>query len=191
MARERKFSTEELFQATKPILLEHGYEGFTFSLLAGRMNVSRGALYKYYENKDELIIDFMIYEMEQYLLELKKIVNHASFESQFDFLFDVMFKRTEVPHLIGVAQQITVNSNSTVRERKERLDQLHLDMYKYLQDFIDIGRKEGKLKTHIPDGLMLGIIFQSIAIPNHFGVPQSEWVRSIKEILSRGMFEIK
>ncbi|MGJ7922320.1 TetR/AcrR family transcriptional regulator [Neobacillus sp. LXY-4] len=191
MARERKFSTEELFQATKPILLEHGYEGFTFSLLAGRMNVSRGALYKYYENKDELIIDFMIYEMEQYLLELKKIVNHASFESQFDFLFDVMFKRTEVPHLIGVAQQIPVNSNSTVRERKERLDQLHLDMYKYLQDFIDIGRKEGKLKTHIPDGLMLGIIFQSIAIPNHFGVPQSEWVRSIKEILSRGMFEIK
>ena len=72
MARERKFSTDDLFQASKQLLLQHGYEGFTFSLLADQFDVCR-ALYKYYENKEELITDFMIYEMGKFLFELKEI----------------------------------------------------------------------------------------------------------------------
>ena len=42
MARERKFSLEELFQTTKQLLLDYGYEGFTFSLLADQLEVARG-----------------------------------------------------------------------------------------------------------------------------------------------------
>ena len=189
MARERKFSTDELFQASKQILLQHGYEGFTFSLLAERMNVSRAVIYKYYENKDELIFEFMLYEMEQYLLELKEIEKQTGFDAKFEFLFEIMFKRTEVPPLIELAQQIPINSNQKVRDYKKKLDLLHLDMYKYLQDFTALGREEGKLKSHLPDGLILGMIFQSIVIPNHFGVPRTEWINWIKEILSQGMFK--
>lgn len=73
MARERKFTEEELFVAVKHILLAQGYEGFTFSLLADRLEVSRGAIYKYYENKESLITQFMVYEMDQFIHELEKI----------------------------------------------------------------------------------------------------------------------
>lgn len=75
MARERKFSKDDLFRNVKHILLQHGYEGFTISLLADMLEVSRGALYKYYVNKNELITQFMIYEMEQFIGELKQINN--------------------------------------------------------------------------------------------------------------------
>ncbi len=188
MARERKFSTEELFQATEKILLQYGYEGFTFSLLAEKIKVSRGAIYKYYENKEELIFDYMIAEMETFLSKLSEIENQEGFSAQFDFLMNAIFAKTEIHTLIGVTQHIPVHSNKKIKDKKARLDQFHLDMYKHLQNFIKLGRAERILKPEIPDGLILGFIFQSITIPNHFGITKDEWIHSIKEILSHGMF---
>jgi TetR/AcrR family transcriptional regulator, repressor of fatR-cypB operon len=189
MARERKFTTEELFQTVKKILLQHSYEGFTFSLLAEQMDVSRGAIYKYYQNKDVLITDFMIYEMEQFLLELKEIEKYSEFEAQFDSLMDIIFEKTEIHHLIRVAQQMLLQSNEQDKDRMDKLEKLPLEMYKHLQKFILLGKEQGKVKPHIPDGLMLGFILQSIAIPNHFGIPQEEWLKSMKEMISQGMFK--
>ncbi|HLO12553.1 MAG TPA: TetR/AcrR family transcriptional regulator [Pseudoneobacillus sp.] len=190
MVRERKFSTESLFQATKQSLLEHGYEAFTFAILAERLEVSRGTLYKYYDNKEELVTDFMIFEMNLFLHEMKRIKEYKGFVAQFDFLFEEIFKDPTIPKLIEMGIQIPVENNEKVRTNKEKLDILHLDMYQHLQDFINLGRDEGILKRHLPDGLLLAMIFQTINIPNHFGVPRLEWVKSIKEIITTGMFEI-
>jgi TetR/AcrR family transcriptional regulator, repressor of fatR-cypB operon len=187
VARERKFNTVDLFQAAKQLLLEYGYDGFTFSLLADRMDVSRAALYKYYENKEELITDFMIYEMEQFLLELKEIEKLNGFDRQFDFLMDFIFTKTEVHHLIKAALQVIEKLEQT-NINKEKLKKLPLEMYHYLNAFILKGKEEGKLKSHIPDSLIVGFILQTVAIPNHFGIPHQEWLNSIKEIIRQGMF---
>ncbi len=188
MARERKFSNEELFHLVKKMLLEHGYEGFHFGLLAEQLDVSRGALYKYFENKDELITDFMLYEMQLFIADLAQIENQGDFEAQFDFLMKLIFDRGEVHQLITVVKQMGTSSNEKAKQRKEQLEKLPLEMYRYLQNFISLGKREGKLKEHIPDSVMLGLIFQSIAVPNHYGLPKSVWVESIKEIISKGMF---
>jgi len=188
MARTRKFSTADLFRATNQLLLQYGYEGFTISIVADHLKVSRGAIYKYYENKEELIMDFMLDEMKSFLAELKEIDSLVHFEDQFDYLLTLIFKNTSIQKLIQIGQQIPININNKVKESKHSLDQMHLDMYANLQSFIQLGKKEGKLKRDLPDGILLGIIFQSIAIPNHFGVPHSAWVASIKEIICHGMF---
>jgi len=180
MARERKFSIDELFHATKQLLLKQGYDGFTFSLLADSLNVSRGALYKYFENKDELLTNFVFYEMDQFLLKLKQIDNQQGFEAQFDFLLHLIFSHSDIQKLSKIGQQIPGN--------EEKFGKLHFDMYQYLQGFIELGKEEGKLKSNIPNALLLGYIFQSVAIPNHFEIPNSVWVSSIKEIIRHGMF---
>ncbi|WP_449622715.1 TetR/AcrR family transcriptional regulator [Robertmurraya sp. Marseille-Q9965] len=187
MARERKFSTDELYYATKQMLLEYGYEGFSFSLLAEQLEISRGAIYKYFDNREELISSFMLHEMKLFLEELKEIDNVPLFEEKFTFLLDLIFKNSTVPQLIEIGQRIPTNENKTVQENIRQLENLHLDMYKLLQGFINLGREEQKLKSSIPDSLILGIIFQSIMIPNHFGISQSVWVSSIKEILCKGI----
>ena len=189
MARERKFSTEELYKTTKELLLLHGYEGFTFSILADRLEVSRGTLYKYYENKEELITDYMLDEMDRFLLKLQEIQHYEGFERQFNELIKLIFDHAEIHHIIIIALQIPPHISEKVKNNKAKLDVQHLDMYKHLQGFIELGRKEKKLKPHIADGLVLGFIFQTIAIPNHSGIPHSEWVSSIQEIISHGMFE--
>lgn len=188
MARERRFTNEELFQLTKELLLLHGYEGFSFSLLADHLDVSRGTLYKYYVNKEELVTAYMIHEMNQFLIELRKIEQYSGFDAQFDYLMDIILKKSEIHRFIEMNAQIAIGSNESVRKNKEALDKLHIDMYGYLQSFIQLGKEESKLKPHLANGLMLGFIFQSVAIPNHFGIPHSEWIQSIKEIISHGMF---
>lgn len=188
MVRERKFSRDSLFTATKQALLDHGFDGFNFALLSECLQISRGTLYKYYVNKEELVTDFMIYEMNKFLSELKRIQDYKGFESQFDFLFEVIFKDYTIPQLIEMGMRIPIQDNEKVRENKEKLDKLHLDMYQYLQVFIQLGKDEQILKSHLPDGLLLGMIFQTINIPNHFGIPREDWVNSIKEIITNGMF---
>jgi AcrR family transcriptional regulator len=187
MARERKFSTDNLFQATKQMLLAHGYEGFSFSLLADQLEISRGAIYKYYDNKEELITDYMLYEMEQFLAELKDIESVDGFDAQFDFLINLIFKNSAIPHMIELGRRIPINGNQKVKENHEKLDKQHLNMYQHLQGFISLGRQELKLKETLPDPLILGFIFQTIMIPNHFGIPQSIWISSIKEMIRHGM----
>ncbi len=61
-------------------------------------------------------------------------------------------------------------------------------MYRFLQSFVDLGRKEKRLDPSIPDTLILGFIFQTIDIPNHSDIPQPEWLSYIKHILQNGLF---
>lgn len=188
MPRERKFSLKELFKTTKEILLASGYEGFTFSVLAEKLNVSRGTIYKYYENKDELITDYMIDDMNHFLNDLKVIEQYPRFEEQFDFLLNTILERKNINQMILIFAQIPSNTTEKVKRNQEVLFELHQDMYNYLQSFIELGRKEKKLKSHLPDGLILSFILQSATIPNHSAVPHAKWVQSIKEILQDGMF---
>ena len=82
MSRERKLSTEKIFRATNTLLLKHGYEGFSISLIAEELNISRAALYKYYNNKEDLILDYMLFEMHEILISLKEIKTQQRFEMQ-------------------------------------------------------------------------------------------------------------
>lgn len=188
MARERKFSMEELYSVTKETLLNHGYEGFNFGLLAERLDIARGTIYKYFENKEELISSFMLYEMDQFLLELKGIEDYKGFEAQFHFLFDLFFSHSKIYHIIEIGQRMPTNTNDTVRVNMEKLDKNRLKMYQHLQAFIDLGKRENRIKAHLPDSLILGYMFQSIAIPNHFNIDQTIWVNSIKEMIGHGIF---
>lgn len=187
MARERKFSEKVLFDETKGLLLEYGYEAFTFSLLAERLKVARGTIYKYYETKDELITEYMLFEMRRFLLDLKQIHEQQGFELQFDFLLKVIHTHGPIHRILESAQHIPKDADEKVKKNKEQLDFLHMEMYKSLQAFLLLGREEKLLNPELPDGLILGMIFQTINIPNHFRIPEREWARSIKHILCHGM----
>ncbi|MEH7235169.1 TetR/AcrR family transcriptional regulator [Bacillus sp. JJ1562] len=188
MARERKFTTEELYQTTEELLLVYHYEGFQFSLVADQLQVSRGTIYKYFENKEELITEYMLFKMEQFLHELKEINSIEGFHAKFDFLLNIMFKNPELHQLIEIGKRVPTHINSKVKENLEKLESYHLKMYQYMNGFIQAGKNENKLNTNVPEPLILGYIFQSIAIPNHFGIPHDVWVGSIKEIICHGIF---
>lgn len=191
MTRERKFSTQEIFKATNLLLLRYGYEGFTFSLLAESLDVSRAAIYKYYTNKEELIIDYMVYEMTKMLIDLQKIDQSTTFIAQLNELITLIFMYKDIHQILGMVHQFKESSSTIIMEKKEQLGKLHLDMYRYLEGLMIQGKKDKFLRETLSNDVILGCIFQSIAIPNHRGIPEQEWIQSIKDVVCYGIFETK
>lgn len=188
MARERKFTDDELFKATKLLLIGDGYDSFTFSKLASMMEISRGSIYKYYENKDELIYAFLVYEMNRFLNDFKELDRSGDFQTQLFQVIDFIFSHSEIHQILEIINQIPKKSTNSYLSNETRLKTYYVDMYKQFQVLIEQGKKEQVIKGHLSDAVILGMIFQTIAIPNHFGIPQDEWIASIKEILCEGMF---
>lgn len=191
MSRERKLSTEKIFRATNTLLLKHGYEGFSISLIAEELNISRAALYKYYNNKEDLILDYMLFEMHEILISLKEIKTQQPFEMQMNQLLSIIFDCSDIHQILNIAQHIPRDLTDKVTSKKAQLEALHLDMYTILQGFIDQGKKEQVLRANLPDDLILGFIFQSIDIPNHRNIPRNEWLQHITEVVRHGIFTVK
>ncbi|WAA09763.1 TetR/AcrR family transcriptional regulator [Fervidibacillus albus] len=188
MARERKFTTDDLFQKTKQLLLAVGYEGFTIQLLAKELDVTRAAIYKYYENKDELITDYLLYEIDRFMADLKKLDRLENFENQFDFLLRSILKHKEIHRVARMFFLIPIAGNEKVAKNKEKLEKLHNDMYDRLYHFIASGKKVGKIKNHLPDALILGMIFHTISIVNSTSLSDDQWFVAMKEMLVDGIY---
>lgn len=187
MARERKFTTEQLFEEVRHQLLAHGYESLTFGTLAEKLEVSRGTLYKYYENKDDLISDYMTYEIDKVLDQFRQIPEQGGFAAQFDYLIDVIFQHNMIHQIMTRVHQHPREATPKAKDNQQKIDEFMRSMYQLLNGFLQLGRQEQLLNPNLPDGLILGMIFQTINIPNHFGIPHEEWISSIKEMLRHGM----
>mgnify|MGYP001232122319 CR=1 FL=1 len=191
MPRESKFTKSDLYRATRQLLLQHGYAGFHFGLLAERLNVTRAALYKYFDNKDALIAEYMAFEMKQFLRDLEQMEKYPAFEDRLDFLLRVILKYSKIHQLLSIVFQIPESNHAKVNQTLKQLEQQHEKMYSLLNGFIQLGKKKGILKPELPDHLLLGFIFQSVNIPNNSRLPEAEWTNLIKEFLCYGMFQRK
>ena len=70
MARKKKFNQRELYEATAQLMLEIGYDRFSFQLLADKLHVTRTALYKYYKNKNDLLNAYLNNSLKEVLERL-------------------------------------------------------------------------------------------------------------------------
>ena len=188
MARERKFSTKDIFAKTKQLLLENGYERYNIGLLAEKLNVSRAAIYKYYTNKDELIVDFMLSEMDDCIAEFSNVDQTATFEEQLDSVLNTIFNSKDLHHIFAFAQLIEAKDNDVLAQKLDLLSKQHLEMYKPLMGLITKGKKEGIIHQDLPDSVMISFIFQSITIPNHMNEPKELFLNSVRKLVLNGLY---
>ena len=191
MARERKFSTTEIFRETERLLLTVGYEGYTISLLAEALNVSRAAIYKYYTNKEELVVDFMLEHMEKMIRQFVAIDSTQSFTVQLDELLDIVLESRDLHRIFSMAHVVDTKGKEEIAKKIVRLNELHKEMYTPLQALVNKGKEEGLLKESIPNALILAFIFQSIDLPNHMDIPEELFLQSIKTLVCSGILKEK
>ncbi len=187
MARERKFSSVEIFKETERLLLEVGYEGYTIGLLAEALHVSRAAIYKYYTNKEELVINFMLQHMERILEAFGSIDRTQTFDQQFDEILTVITDSKDLHRLLSSTHLINVKGNAELEQKMHTLHLMHRDMYEPLQAVINEGKEQGYVNQDIPTALIVGFIFQSIALPNHMEIPSEQFVQSVKQLVRTGI----
>ncbi|WP_332648533.1 TetR/AcrR family transcriptional regulator [Lysinibacillus sp. 54212] len=191
MARIRKFSTMEIFRETERLLLTVGYEAYNISLLAESLNVSRAAIYKYYTNKEDLVVDFMLDRMAKMIDAFEEIDETKPFIEGLDELLQVIFESKDIHHILTMVHWIDLRGKDEIIQKMTKLDVLHKEMYAPLQAMIQKGKEEGLLNEVIPNALILAFIFQSIAIPNHTNIPKETFLQSIKMLISTGIYKQK
>lgn len=189
LGRGRKFSISELFNITERLLLTVGYEGFTIGLLAEELHVSRAAIYKYYTNKEYLIADFMIERMTTCIESIKEINVEASFTEQLNELLDVIFQTKDLHQILSYTYIINDRGNEEIAQKLKLLQQLHISMYLPMQKMIEQGKQEQVLHAELENNLILGFIFQSVAIPNPTNIPKEEFLQSVKNMMFFGVFK--
>lgn len=189
MAREKKFTQNELYQATHNLILEVGYEKFSFMLLSKKMTVSRAALYKYYGNKDELLQEYLNDQMEQMVRNIDVIEWSTDFKEKLSQLIDLIFKYADT-HTISnmVPTQNWTNENKN-RPDIQKAKQLHDVFFSFIQKVITEGQTQGYLLMNIPPMLIIEQIFHSITLPNRAGLSATERANYIKEILFYGILK--
>lgn len=186
MGREKKFSRLELWDATRTLILEVGYLGFTFSLLANRLDISRAAIYKQFHNKEELIMDFMVYEMDYSIKLLQSIDLTQTFDEQIEELLRKMYSMKDVHQVLSLASVIPITTNY-VSEQKQKLSMMHRDMYAPLVAIIECGKREGKIAQERSSAILLGFVFQAIEVPNFERLSEDDLIKEIKSFILFGL----
>jgi TetR/AcrR family transcriptional regulator, repressor of fatR-cypB operon len=191
MGRDRKFNEVDLFLCTKKLIIETGYEGFTIGQLASQLDISRAAIYKYYQNKDELLLDFMLDEMNHTLKSFSSIPEELPFLEKIDLLLQKIFKYKDLHSILGIQEGISTKNAPHLEAKKNQLSLMHRELYQPLMHLVQQGKSEGYMDMDMPNELLLGFIFQSIAIPNHSGMDTEELFNYTKKLILNGILKKK
>lgn len=191
MGRDRKFNEVDLFLCTKKLIIETGYEGFTIGQLASQLEISRAAIYKYYQNKDELLLDFMLDEMNHTLTSFSSIPEELPFLEKIDLLLQKIFKYKDLHSILGIQEGISTKNAPHLEAKKNQLSLMHRELYQPLMHLVQQGKSEGYMDMDMPNELLLGFIFQSIAIPNHSGMDAEEVFNYTKKLIFNGILKKK
>lgn len=73
-------TNEAIMQATYRALCEHGYAGTSISRIADEFPKSKSLLYYHYEDKEELLEDFLRYLLERFESELEGIDDEEPYD---------------------------------------------------------------------------------------------------------------
>lgn len=191
MARKKTFTQEELYQATHDLMLEVGYDIFSFQLLANKLDISRTALYKYYTNKYDLLQDYLKHQLEKVVERLDATEWPAEYPEKLSALMDLVFDYADT-HAISAmvpAQQWTKeNANDPDIQRSK---ELHARFFGFIQVMIEEGQRDGFLNQEIPLMVMIETIFHSINLPNRAGLSTDQRAYFVKKMLFEGILKQK
>ena len=186
MARNKKFTMQQLWEATKQLLLEVGYEAFTVSLLAESINVSRSAIYKYFPNKEELIVQFMLEKMEQTVASFSAMDATQSFDHLFKEMLNKIFASKDLHEILGYASKIN-NVSNVVIEKKEKLSTLHHEMFHTLLKVVAKGKEENVIAQNKDEFLILSFIFSTITVQNHSSLNERDFLCELEQFILYGI----
>jgi AcrR family transcriptional regulator len=147
--RSMELKREAVLQTAAHLFLEHGYQKTSMSLLAARLKVTKPALYYYYKNKEEILVECYragIMEIESHLDRTRSKKGKGLARLQ---LYVHAYASAVLKHEFGrcVAMlddsELSVEGRREVRELKRRMDVS-------LRAFVEAGIKDGSIANCNP-----------------------------------------
>lgn len=189
MARKKTFTQEELYQATHELMLEVGYDNFSFQALSEKIDISRTALYKHYANKDDVLQDYLNHQLEKSVKELSSIDWPTAYPKKLSKLMDLILNFADSHAVSAMVPNQQWSADNADDPNVQRSKELHLKFFGFIQGMIEEGQEKGFLKKEIPAPVIIEFIFHSINLPNCSGLPAEHHASFIKDIVFDGILK--
>jgi AcrR family transcriptional regulator len=186
MGRKKAIEMQELMKATEEVLLEYGYHAFHFKMLADRLDVARTTIYEYYPNKEELIIDYMLNLMDRILTECNHLPAEDDPLQKLKGILRIFVKYEQIHKIIIIIPQLHGCASQKTKDSLARLGMHHQQLLEILFTWIRKGKEENLIRGDVPDGIIAGLFFNIIQIPNHRNIPVDEYVEQLFDVLCHG-----
>ncbi|MFS1519294.1 TetR/AcrR family transcriptional regulator [Bacillus sp. SM2101] len=187
MGRKKRIEKKDLFESTRKLLIEKGYEGFHFKALAEQLSVGRSTIYEYYANKDELIFHYIKHVSDKIYGECKKMLEHTDPLVQLQELLTIFLKHGETIHeMIQVYKHMKASSNHH-DEKMDVLEKENERFFEILVDVIKCGQRGFVIRNDLQAHSIASVFFSSILIPNTLNMDIDQWSETLFTLFFDGI----
>jgi AcrR family transcriptional regulator len=186
MARLRSINQQELMKATEELLLEKGYDGLHFKLLAERLGVGRSTIYEYFSNKDELVASYMVNLMNTLMEKCLKLDDSDPIQQLKDLL-TIFISYSHIHKFIQYIPHLKTAKTSEMERQIEKLDHDHRELFSIIVNMIKRGQSENLLRNDLPPEIITSIFFNSIQIPRTLNVDPHDWSEKLFSVIFYGI----
>ncbi|RUS45083.1 TetR/AcrR family transcriptional regulator [Cohnella sp. AR92] len=185
MGRRKNFTESELLDATKKLLLDHGYDGFHLKLLSEHVPGARSTIYQYYSNKEEIVAACMKRVMAQMILRSSEVDETDAMEALRHILL-IYAEESDFHRLLGDLHKINTANSAAAARDLDYVEQGHVTLKRQLMGLFDRACAEGKLRRDVPLPALIGVFFGLINVPNAMKLPSDEWSKVLFDMWLNG-----
>ncbi len=178
---EPESTREALIQATYRALCEHGYADLTIQRISDHFEKSTSLIYHHYDGKDELLLDFLEYMLEEFEERVPREPSRGPAERLDTILDGMVAENNPVGHAAFIRAMAELRAQGANDERYRDHFTRHDRLFRErLADIISTGIEDGVFRPVDPDRtapLLTTVITGSLTLQATTDDPQAEEVR--------------
>jgi AcrR family transcriptional regulator len=189
--RRRQLTRDALLDAALEVFVRRGFSGASLDEIAETAGFTRGAIYKHFENKDDLLLAVYDRVNERTLATFAEVLEDASSIFDAKFLASVWERLIGNPDLLMLEQEFTlyVLRNPSARERSLAQRERSLEL---VAAFIEDSAAAAGVRLKLPARTMAGIYLSTslgFAQNSQFDEGQTGLYEQFLEIMIPATFE--
>ncbi|MCT4596569.1 MAG: TetR/AcrR family transcriptional regulator [Vallitalea sp.] len=156
-----------IFEAATKIMTIEGVNGITISKVANEAGIGKSTVYEYFTSKNELIYKTISFAGENYLEEIKQrlLSSNRGFEETLKMLIRIAIEtmrkgNSNIVFIMGDCDKTFKSKDDVHKQIKEVMLNLRMKTFHILEEIIELGVKEGKIKN--PKDKVEIIIWQNL-----------------------------
>ncbi len=144
---------ERLMQAAIQCFLEYGYEKASISKITNICNVTKGAFYHHFKNKDEIYLaalQSLFYEIDKWLRE--RIYASNSFREMLDAAFDIRPYLSDSSYISGFDSNhyaVFFDAIKRFPEINDRIRQIYEGSMYLFEERVSEAQRTGEIKNNL------------------------------------------
>ncbi|WP_238717431.1 TetR/AcrR family transcriptional regulator [Natronorubrum halophilum] len=188
-------TTDAIMRATYQALCKHGYPDTTISNIAAEFDKSKGLLYYHYDDKDDLLTDFLRYLLERFDSNIKDDIDGDPYEQLIGLIERILPARLDDDQLRFRQAFFEIRSQAPHSEAYHDLIAQNDDLLRSeLTSVIERGIDSGQFRSVDPEQTVDFILTMSIGTMERVATLEDEDLyrrnrRSLIEYIDRQLLE--